>query len=272
MEYRTLGKTREKISTIGIGAWRIGSYGSQAEKEEQIRAIHRGLDLGINLIDTAEIYGGGRSEQLIGEAIKDKHDSVFLATKVSAEHLGREAIVDACDASLKRLGVRFIDLYQIHWPNPRIPIRETMAGMEKLIRDGKVRYVGVSNFDARQVDDARMALTKSDLVSNQVEYSIANRFIESELLPFCRDERITVIAYSPLARGDIPRLQIPKTLSDKYRLTTAQFMLSWVTRHEGVVAIPKAAQTKHMEENALSISTRLTQEEYDSVSGISTIR
>lgn len=263
MEYRRLGKTTEKISTIGMGTWRIGSYHSKEERTDQIRTIRRGIELGINLIDTAEMYGEGRSEQLVAEAISGLRDSVFIATKVLPDHLHHDDVITACDRSLQRLGVRTVDLYQIHWPNTNVPIRETMSAMEELVRVGKVRYIGVSNFSVRQTEEAREALTRSELVSNQVEYSISNRSVEDDLLPHCKRERITLIAYSPLARGAIPTSRVPKTLLQKYGMTPAQIMLNWATRDEAVVAIPKAARTDHVEENAASVSVRFGQQEYD---------
>ena len=265
VEFKRLGKTNEKISSIGMGTWRIGSYNSPSEKTEQIRAIRRGVELGINLIDTAEMYGDGRSERLLGEAVASFRESVFIATKVWSDHLHHDDVIAACERSIQRLGVRHLDLYQIHWPNLSVPIRETMAAMEELVRAGKVRHVGVSNFSVDQVEEAQNALPKSELVSNQVEYSIVNRSVEKDILPYCRREGITLIAYSPLARGAILESQVSIALQQKYRMTPAQVMLNWVTRDERVVAIPKAARVGHVEENAFSVSVRFTQSEYDKV-------
>jgi len=265
VEYRRLGKTSEKISTIGMGTWRIGSYHSQEEKAEQIRAIRRGIDLGINLIDTAEMYGDGRSERLIAEAISGSRDSVFIATKVWPDHLRHDDVIAACDQSLQRLGVRSVDLYQVHWPNPSVPMRETMSAMEELVRAGKTRYVGVSNFSTLQVEEAREALSRSELVSNQVEYSVANRSAEKDVLPYCKKEGLTLIAYSPLARGAIPESLIPAPLRQRYGMTPVQIMLNWVTRDDAVVAIPKAARLSHVEENAASVSVRFSRSDYDLV-------
>jgi diketogulonate reductase-like aldo/keto reductase len=262
LEYRKLGKTSESVSVIGMGTWRIGSYRSPAEKSQQVNALRRGIELGINLIDTAEIYGDGRSELLVGEAIKGIRDSVFLATKVWPGHLRYDDVLSACDGSLQRLGTDCIDLYQIHWANPRVPVAETMKALEKLVRNGKVRHIGVSNFNIKQTNEAREALVRSDVVSNQVEYSITNRTVEKALLPYCEKEHITLIAYSPLARGIIPESRVPRHLMQKYNMTPAQAMLNWVTRHAQVVAIPKAGRADHVEENAKAIDTRLSQEEY----------
>jgi diketogulonate reductase-like aldo/keto reductase len=264
VEYRLLGPTREKVSTIGMGTWRIGSYSSLDERARQVSAIRRGIELGINLIDTAEMYSNGRSEEVVRDAVKDIREDVFIATKVSPGNLRHDDVIEACKGSLRRLGTRYIDLYQVHWPNPSIPIRDTMSAMEQLVRDGLVRYIGVSNFNVSETDEARDALAKSEIVSNQVEYSLTNRYVEPEILPYCVNEKITLVAYSPLARGNIPD-SIPEALLQKYKATPAQAMLNWVTRNEQVVAIPKATNPVHLEENASSVSVRFDAAEYEQI-------
>jgi diketogulonate reductase-like aldo/keto reductase len=266
MEYRRLGKTGERISTIGMGTWNIGNVREGRGREEQILALRRGVELGINLIDTAEMYGDGKSEQLVGEAFRGRRDSVFIATKVSPGHFRHDDVLAACDRSLQRLGTRYIDLYQLHWPNPEVPIRETMGAMEKLVRDAKVRYIGVSNFSVEETKEARESLTRSELASNQVEYSLANRAVEADTLPFCSREGITIVAYSPLARGHLPASRMPRSVLEKHKLTPAQLMLNWVTRQDNVVAIPKSAKPERVEENANSVATRLSDDEYRLVS------
>jgi diketogulonate reductase-like aldo/keto reductase len=266
LEYRRLGKTDERISTIGMGTWEIGNSTDRQTRQGQIQALKRGVELGINLIDTAEMYGSGRAEQLVGEAFRDERDSVFIATKVSPDHLHHDDVIAACNRSVERLGVRHIDLYQVHWPNPRIPIRETMSAMEKLVRDGLVRHVGVSNFSIEEMQEAQDALTRSELVSNQVEYSISNRSVEPDLIPHCKKEGITIIAYSPLARGHIPTARSSQQLLEKYQLSSAQLALNWVTREENVIAIPKSAKPEHAEENANAVSVRLDPDEYAQIS------
>jgi diketogulonate reductase-like aldo/keto reductase len=266
LEYRPLGRTSEKIPILGMGTWRIGSPRTSAERVAQIESLKRGLELGMTLIDTAEFYGDGDSERMVGEVIRDRRDSVFVATKVWPTNLRHDDVLRACERSLKRLGVSYVDLYQVHWPNPRIPIRETMSAMQELVSAGKVRHVGVSNFNVDETREAQEALGKSELVSNQVEYSLTNRSIESGLLQFCQKERITVMAYSPLGQGVLPIDIIPESLLTKYRMTLAQLVLNWVTFKEGVVAIPKAARKEHMEENAASLRSRLSAEDYESIS------
>ena len=265
MEYRLLGRTKEKIPTIGMGTWRIGSYHSAEERAAQIRALKRGVELGMNFIDTAEIYASGRSEEVVGEAVKDVRDRVFIASKVAPGHLHHDAVIRACRASLRRLGTSCIDLYQVHWPDSSVPIKETMAAMEELVKDGSIRHIGVSNFSVEETDDARAALAKNEIVSNQVEYSLSSRSVEPDILSYCHNEKLTLIAYSPLARGRIADV-IPQPLLRKYNMTPAQVMLNWVTRDQQVVAIPKAADIGHLEENASSVSVRFTDAEYGRIS------
>jgi len=268
MEYRSLGRTGEKVSVIGMGTYQMGATRDLKQRSAQIDSLRGGLDLGMNLIDTAEFYADGGAEEIVGEAIGDrKRDEVFIATKVWPTHLHYDDVLDACNRSIERLGVRQIDLYQVHWPNPRIPIKETMGAMEKLVRDGFVRYVGVSNFSVEQTREARDALARSDLVSNQVEYSMSERSIEKELLPYCSKEGITIIAYSPLGKGNLPTSLVPRSILDKYHFTVAQAALNWVTFNESVVAIPKSAKREHTEANAKAISIRLSPDDYRLLSG-----
>lgn len=265
MESRELGRTKERIPVIGMGTWAMGS-GSAEKNKEELMALEKGIELGMNFIDTAESYGAGRSETLVGRAIRDVRDQVFLATKVSPEHFGYENIMKSCQASLERLDVKYIDLYQLHWPNPRINIRETMKAMDDLVAQGKVRYIGVSNFSAEETAEAQESLPRSELVSNQVRYSPNFREIESELIPFCQKEKVTVIAYSPLDTGDFRIDQIPEGLLRKYDLTPVQMILNWVVYKDGVVTIPKAGSVSHVEENSKSVDVRISETDYQSLS------
>ena len=265
MERRQLGRTGEKVSTIGMGTWRFGTHGTSEERRTQVAALRRGVELGMDLIDTAEIYASGRSEEVVGEAVRGIRDEAFIATKVAPGHLHHDDVVAACKGSLKRLGISYVDLYQVHWPDPKVPIKETMSAMEKLVHDGLVRYVGVSNFSVKEMEEARDALARGEIVSNQVEYSLAKRFVEPDLLPYCAKEKVTVIAYSPLARGHVSNT-VPGSVLRKYDMTPAQVMLNWVTRHEQVIAIPKAASIAHLEENAASVSVRFDSKDYDLIS------
>ena len=231
----------------------------------EVASLRRGVELGMNLIDTAEVYSSGRSEELVGEAVRDCRDDVFIATKVAPPHLHHDAVIRACEASIRRLGVSYVDLYQIHWPDPAVPIRETMSAMEHLVRAGLVRHIGISNFSVSETEDARAALAKNEISSNQVEYALTNRSVEADILPYCAREKITLMAYSPLAHGKIAR-SVPGNLLQKYGMSPAQAMLNWVTRDEQVVAIPKASSVRHQEENASSISVRFSAADYEKIS------
>ena len=265
MESQGARKDWREDPVVGMGTWALGNSSGEQRREE-IKALQKGIELGMKFIDTAEVYGHGRSESLVGDAIRDYRDEVFLATKVAPENFAHDDIIRSCETSIQRLGVKFVDLYQLHWPNPRIPIQETMRAMEELVATGKTRYIGVSNFSVEQTIQAQESLPRSELVSNQVRYSITSRSIETDLLPFCEKERITVIAYSPLDTGDIPIGRIPKDMLAKYEMTPAQLMLNWVTYMDPVVAIPKAGRVSHVEENARSIDVRISRTDYQALS------
>jgi len=265
LEKRELGRTREKIPVIGMGTWEIGDAKGGGLALE-VQALRKGIELGMTLIDTAEMYGSGNSEKLIGQAVKGIRDDVFIATKVSPEHFGYDDVLASCESSLRRLGVEHIDLYQLHWPSYEVPIKETMKAMEELISRGKIRYIGVSNFSVAQTLKAREALPRSEIASNQVRYSLTHRSIESELLPFCEREKLTVIAYTPLDSGRLPSGRIPQALLEKYGMTPAQMMLNWVTYRDAVIAIPKASDLKHVEENAAAVRVRISGDDYRAIS------
>src|SRR3990172_5733148 len=201
-----LGRGGPKVTEIGIGMWQAGgkSWGSDVRDRDCQAAMEKAVELGINLVDTAEVYGRGHSEEVTGKAIKAAgRDNVFIATKLAGDH-ARAADVDrACRGSLKRLAVREIDLYQVHWPSPwdQIPMRETMKALERLQRAGKIRHIGVSNFAVRDLEEARSALSRTDIVSDQVRYNLLQREVESELLPYCRREGIAILAWSPMGKG-----------------------------------------------------------------------
>jgi diketogulonate reductase-like aldo/keto reductase len=265
LEKHELGKSGEKIPVVGMGTWEIGDSKEEARARE-IQAIRNGVELGMSLIDTAEMYGYGDSERLIGEAIKDIRDDVFVATKASPEHFGYEALLRACEESLRRLDIKHIDLYQLHWPSYHAPIEETMRAMQELVSRGKIRYIGVSNFSVAQTKKARDSLPRSEIVSNQVRYSLTHRSVEAEVLPFCEKEKLTIIAYKPLDSGRLPLSRIPKAVLDKYGMTPAQLMLNWVTYNDAVLAIPKASNLKHVQENAEAVRSKISADDYNKLS------
>lgn len=278
MEYRALGKTDEKIAAIGLGTWKIGGDMSPdySHDKEAIEAIRYAIELGMTHIDTAEIYGGGHAEELVGEAIKGfKRDELFIATKVWHTHLRYDDVLKACERSLRRLQLSYVDLYMIHWPSSEVPLSETMRAMEKLYREGKIRYIGVSNFSASELDEARSYLSTTDVVANQVEYNLYRRGIESELMPYCFKNGITIVAYSPIARGALAsdlknkkekRIRLLVDLAEKYSKKPIQIALNWVVWHDRVIAIPKAVKKHHLEENAGAAGWKLTREDYELIS------
>jgi diketogulonate reductase-like aldo/keto reductase len=258
MKTKTLGHTNEWIPEVGLGTW------DYRGGNEPLRV---GVSLGARLIDTAEMYG---TEEEVGRAVEGLTD-VLIATKVSAHHLHHDDVIRAAEASLRRLKVKTIDLYQVHWPNSRIPIQETMRAMEELVKAGKIRYVGVSNFSVPELEEAREALASGEIVSNQVEYSLLSREIEADILPYCARERITVIAYSPLARGRLASgrdegTRFLERIGEKYGKTASQVALNWLTSQDGVVVIPKANSVEHVREDVGASGWRLSSNDFDAIS------
>jgi diketogulonate reductase-like aldo/keto reductase len=261
MEYTELGRTGEKIPRIGIGTWKmLNGY-------TDIEAIRVGTEHGMNLVDTAEMYG---NEAMVGEAIKGI-DNIFVATKVSPHNFKYDDVIRSCNASLGKLGVKQIDLYQLHWPNHSVPIAETMRAMEQLKKDGKIRHIGVSNFDVKELEEAQHSLKNDEIVSNQVEYSILVRDVEKKILSHCMKNKITVIAYSPLARGAIfsrkyDNLRVTLTsIGENHDKSAAQVALNWLVSRENVIAIPKAGDKGHAIENAEAVGWNLTKEEMSEI-------
>ncbi len=272
MEFRRLGKTDTYIPILGFGTWEIGGRfePDYSKDKEAVEIIRLAIKKGMKLIDTAEIYGGGHAEEIVGEAVKEfDRNEVFIATKVWSSNLRYNDVLKALERSLKRLGLEYVDLYQIHWPNPGIPLRETMKAMEKLVLEGKTRYIGVSNFNIKDLEDAMSYLSHVDIVSNQVLYNVIDKAIEDEILPFCKKNNITVIAYRPLAKGLIVREPYKSKLESigmNYGKTAVQVALNWVLRHENVVALVKTMDKQHLEEILGSIGWSMRKEDYDKIS------
>lgn len=226
----------------------------------------------MRFIDTAEMYGHGHSEEVVAKAVKSERENVFIATKVSPQHFTYENVIKACEASLRRLETSYIDLYQLHWPNPSMPITETMKAMEHLAAEGKIRHIGISNFSVRQTREAQEALSRNVVAANQVEYSLLDRSIEEELLPSAQREHITIIAYSPVARGQLThggqgeRWQVLDRIASMNGKTRAQVALNWLIAKDAVVAIPKAGTLSHVKENAEAAGWRMSTEDYAALS------
>ena len=261
MQNKPIGN--DSIPVIGQGCWGMGGRFERDETADQplIKILEEGIDLGLTFIDTAESYGDGHSEELVAKAIIGKREKVFIATKVSANHLQGENVIRAAEGSLKRLGTDYIDLYQIHWPNPAIPMTDTLSAMEALVTEGKVRFVGVSNFTLRQIKEAQQAFHLPAIVSVQNEYNLFDRTVETSVLPYCDKEGLSFIAYTPLDRGHILNNNSLLRIAAKHQKTAAQIALSWLISHRSVVAIPKAASRTHLLENAEVLDFSLPEED-----------
>jgi diketogulonate reductase-like aldo/keto reductase len=243
---------------LGQGTWNIGD--SQATRAEEIASLRRGVELGMTLIDTAEMYGSGRSESLVGEAIAPLRERVQLVSKVLPSNASKEGTVRACEATLKRLRVETIDLYLMHWRG-RYPLRETVEAFRHLLDHGKIRAWGVSNFDVDDMEELFSVPGGSACAANQVLYNPEHRGIEFDLLPWCRQHNVAVMAYSPLGQaGSLLKSAALKSLAQKHAVSTAQAALAWCLR-QPVLAIPKAGSTRHVEENAAAEALELDPED-----------
>lgn len=249
---RKFGWTGVDVPVIGQGTWMM--EGRRGTEQEAVKALKAGLDLGMTHIDTAEMYGNGRAEEIVGEAIHGRRKEVFLVTKVLPSNASYQGTIDACRRSLRRLKTDQIDLYLLHWPGSH-PIRETMRAMEKLVDDGMVRFVGVSNFDLEQLKEVEQALSKHKLACNQVLYSLTNRGIERRIIPYCTSNGIAVVGYSPFGHLGLRTLEgeegkVLRGIAQKYSRTPAQVILNFLTRLPNTFAIPKARRIGHVIENS----------------------
>jgi len=296
VEYRELGRSGIKVSAIGIGTWQWGSkiwgYSKTYNEDDLLESFSKALELGLNFFDTAEVYGNGKSEEILGRCLrKVKREEVVIATKFSPTRFTENGIKKALENSLKRLGTSYIDLYQVHWPNPLVPIEKTMKVLEKLWSEGKISAIGVSNFNLKQLIKARDSLSKTDIMSNQVQYNMLKRNIEKDLLGYCLREKITIIAYSPLAQGSltgkyskmnkpkdlvrrsnpyftsrklekiVPLIDTLRDISDKRGKTVTQIVLNWILRWDHTIPIPGVKRVSHVLDIAGSMDFRLNDEE-----------
>lgn len=291
-----LGRSGERVSAIGIGLWQWGSsswgWNRDYRKTDVFDAFDRALELGIDFFDTAEIYGGGRSESLLGEALRGRREEVFIATKVLPWRVTDGAVEKAADRSLRRLNVDAIDLYQLHFPSPLVPIGRVIRAMEKLVAKGKVRYLGVSNVGAGALRRAREALASEDIVSDQVHYNLIRRNPERRLLKYAVEDGVTLIAYSPLEQGLLtgkyapdlvprdlvrsvnfrfspgnlrraePAMEVLRRVAASRGGTPAQAALNWLVQSGPTLPIPGAKSVSHVEDAAAALDWRLTEAEW----------
>jgi diketogulonate reductase-like aldo/keto reductase len=248
----------EAVPVLGQGTWHMGD--DRRRRKEEIAALRLGLDLGLCLIDTAEMYGNGAAEELIGEAVAGRREEVFLISKVLPENATARGTVAACDKSLKRLGTDRLDLYLLHWRGS-VPLGETLEGFAALLRAGKIRRFGVSNFDVDDMTELWSLPGGDEAETNQVLYNLTRRGIEFDLLPLLQRRRIPIMAYSPIEQGRLLKNGALRTIAERHDATPAQVALAWVLRHEGAIAIPKAASEKHVRENRGALAVRLTEQD-----------
>jgi len=239
---------------FGLGTWRMGER--KRERASEVEALRAGLDLGIRMIDTAEMYGDGNAEEIVGEAIAGRRDDVYIVSKCYPHHAGAKTMPAACERSLERLRVDRIDCYLLHWRG-RVPLAETVETFERLVQRGLIARWGVSNFDIDDMGELFALPGGQRCAANQVLYHLGNRAAETRLLDVCRTRGVTLMAYSPLGQGDLLEKRALKSLAKSAGLTPAQLALAFVLSQDGVVAIPKAANLDHLRENVAALSITL---------------
>ena len=266
----------ERVPVLGQGTWRMGE--SKRAQPDEVAALRLGIELGMTLIDTAEMYGEGGAEKVVADAIDGQRERVFVVTKVYPHHASRGELPKACERSLKRLRIETIDLYLLHWREKTPPLEETVETFEKLRSAGKIQRWGVSNFDVDDMEELFAIDNGRNCAANQVLYNLENREIEFDLLPFLHQQsafnhQLVLMAYSPVGHGrGLLENRIVKNIAKRRDATPAQVALAWVLRHQGppsgefttakVIAIPKASNEKHVRENARSIDIKLTREDF----------
>jgi diketogulonate reductase-like aldo/keto reductase len=271
MIHRGLGKTDVRVPVIGQGTWTYGE--NKGEAANEIKALRYGIENGMSLIDTAEEYGKGAAERIVGEAIEDCRKDIFLTTKVSAKNCSFKGVLEAAESSLERLKTSYIDLYLQHWPSKEYQVEVTMEAMLYLVEKGIIKYIGVSNFTPELLAEAQKVLGDHVLACNQVGYHLNDRRIENDVLPYCQKQGIAIMAYSPFGYAPKffgnPGFPQPGTkernalddLGEKYGGTAYQIALNWVCRHQDVIAIPKAKNIEHIKRNLEALEWELSEDD-----------
>lgn len=245
----------EAVPVLGQGTWKMGE--DRRRRADEVAALKLGLDLGITLIDTAEMYAGGGAEEVVAEAIAGRRDETFLVSKVLPSNASRAGVKRACESSLKRLSTDRIDLYLLHWPGS-VPLSETVEAFEALRAEGKIRHWGVSNFDTDEMEDLVGLPSGGNAQTNQVLYNLSRRGPEFDLAPWCAERGIPLMAYSPVEQGALARNARLDAIAARHKATAAQIALAWVMAQPGVIAIPKAGRQEHVRQNAAALDIELT--------------
>lgn len=250
------------VPALGLGTWQMGEDARAAQRE--VEALRHGIDLGLTLIDTAEMYGEGGAEEIVGEAISGRRDDVFLVSKVYPWNASREGTIAACERSLKRMKTDRIDLYLLHWRGEH-PLAETVDAFETLRRQGKIGAWGVSNFDLGDMQELLALPDGRNCVANQVLYNLSRRGVEYDLLPWCQERGIALMAYSPIEQGSLARNETLIHVAKAYQATPAQVALAFLLEREGVIAIPKSSHATRVAENREAAALDLTDEDLDAL-------
>lgn len=248
----------EQLPVLGQGTWGFGEH--RASRKDEIDTLRFGIELGMTLIDTAEMYGDGAAEEVVGEAIEGRRDQSFIVDKVLPQNATRKGTVAACERSLRRLKTDRIDLYLLHWRGG-VPLAETLAGFDDLVRAGKIRYWGVSNFDVPDMEKVAALAGGTGVATNQVLYNLSRRGIEYDLMPWSDEREIPIMAYSPLEQGRLMKDADIRRIAAAHAATPAQIALAWVLRKDGLIAIPKASTRRHVEQNRGALDIHLAADE-----------
>ena len=246
------------IPILGMGTWQMGE--NALNRQSEIDALRHGLDLGLTLIDTAEMYGEGGAEEVIAHAIASRRAEVFLVSKVYPHNASKRGTITACERSLQRLKTDYLDLYLLHWRG-EVPLAETLEAFQTLQQSGKIRSYGVSNFDAEDMEEAIGLKDGKGIATNQVLYNLMRRGIEWNLLPWCRQRDIPIMAYSPIEQGRLLNNRTLKTIAQEREVTAAQVAIAWLLHQENVIVIPKSSRIDHVEQNYAALNLKLSAEE-----------
>jgi diketogulonate reductase-like aldo/keto reductase len=264
---RKFGWTGVEVPIIGQGTWMID--GDPETESRAIQTLRLGLDLGMSHIDTAEMYGEGHVEELVGKAIAGRRDEIFLVSKVLPANASYDGTLKACERSLKRLKTDWLDLFLLHWRGS-YPLSETMRAMEKLVAEGLVKYIGVSNFDVEDLMEAEQVLQTEQIACNQVLYNLRDRGIEPRLLPYCSKKRIAVVGYAPFGHGNFPSSSSREgklliEIGRRHNRTPKQVALNYLTRHPSTFTIPKTTRSERVKENSGGVGWQLTEDEANEI-------
>jgi diketogulonate reductase-like aldo/keto reductase len=273
MKYANLpdGKT---IPVIGLGTWEIGGgmTPDRSQEARSIKALQAALQMGYTHIDTAEGYAAGFTEELVGRAMRDfRREDLFITSKVSPSHLRYADVLRSLEGSLKRLGTDYLDLYLIHWPSPNIPLAQTFQALNELVHQGKVRYLGVSNFDLTRLRQSQ-DLSEVPLATNQVPYSLFERqYVDNGVLAYCQEQGILLTAYTPVEKGRVSRHPLIRQVASQHQATPEQVALAWLVRQPQVITIPMSTNPQHLQENLQAADLELTREEVEVLDRLSPV-